>query len=101
MAVYFLIIGVVKALYKPDYIDFFHMILNAFFAFAWCKTHAIENNKKIDLRYPILALFFPVIGLSIYLFKFFGIKIGALKSLQVILFIMFCILLYLLPLYYL
>lgn len=101
VATYFLIFGVVGALYKPDYINFLHMILNSFFAFAWCKTHAVENNKNIDLRYLILAFLFPVIGLSIYLFKFFGLKIGALKTLQVMLFYMFCLLLYLLPFYYL
>ena len=101
VAVYFLIFGVVGALYKPDYLNFLHMILNSFFAFIWCKTHAIENNKKTGIQYLILALLFPVIGLSIYLFKFFEFKIGALKTLQVILFYMFCLLLYLLPFYYL
>lgn len=101
VAVYFLIFGIVEALYKPDYINFLHMIFNSFFALIWCKIHATENNKKIDLRYLVLALFFPVIGLSIYLFKFFGYKIGALKTLQVILFYMFCLALYLLPIYYL
>lgn len=101
VAVYFLIFGVVGALYEPDYINFLHIILNSFFAFAWCKIHAVENNKKVDIPYLLLALFFPVIGLSIYLFKFFGFKIGGLKTLQVILFYMFCSALYLLPFHYL
>ena len=101
VAAYFLIFGVIGALYKPDYVNFLHMILNSFFAFAWCKIHAIENNKKIDFRYLLLALFFPVIGLSIYLIKFFGFKIGGVKTLQVILFFMLCSALYLFPFYYL
>jgi len=101
VAAYFLIFGVVDALYKPDYINFLHMILNSFFAFFWCKTHAFENNKKVNIPYLLLALLFPVIGLSIYLFSFFGFKIGGVKTLQVILFCGLCLTLYLLPLYYL
>ncbi len=101
VAVYFLTFGIVGALHKPDYIYFIHMIFNSFFAFFWCKTHAIENNKKVDFRYLLLAFLFPVIGLSIYLFKFFGLKVGALKTLKVILYYLFCLLLYLFPFYYL
>lgn len=100
VAVYFLIFGVVEALFKlDDGIKFLHMILNAFFAFTWCKIHAVENNKKPGLQYYIFASFFPVIGISIYLFKFFGFKKGGVKTLQAILFFILCIALYLLPLY--
>lgn len=99
VAVYFLIFGIVEVLYKPDDINFLHMILNAFFAFIWCKIHAVENNKKPGLQYYIFASFFPVIGISIYLFKFFGFKKGGIKTLQFILFFILCMALYLLPSY--
>jgi len=47
VAVYYLIFGVVAALFTLDSgIKFLHIILNAFFAFTWCKIHAVENNKK-------------------------------------------------------
>lgn len=101
VVVSFLIFGIIGAIFKSDIIKFLHMILNSFFAFFWCKVHGVENNKKIDLRYLILATLFPVIGLSVYLFKYFGIRVGALKTLQVILFCAVCIILYLIPFYYL
>jgi len=97
----FFIFGVVDALFKPEGIRFIHMILNAFLAFIWCKTHAVEHNKKIGFIYLVFVLVFPVIGISIYLFKFFGFKLGSQKILQVILFYILCLLLYLSPIYYL
>ena len=75
------------------------MILNTLFAFIWCTEHAIENNKSTGVFYRILAALFPLIGISIYLFKFFGFKTGGTKTLQVILFFILCISLYLLPSY--
>jgi len=36
--------SVVGALYRPDYVNFHHLILYSFCAFTWYKIHAIENN---------------------------------------------------------
>lgn len=99
VAIYYLIFGIAEDIYKPIDIKFFHMILNTLFAFIWCKEHAIENNKSTGVFYRVLAALFPLIGISIYLFKFFGFKTGGTKMLQVILFFILCISLYLLPSY--
>ena len=99
VAIYYLIFGIAEDMYKPIDIKLFHMILNTLFAFIWCTEHAIENNKSTGVFYRILAALFPLIGISIYLFKSFGFKTGGTKTLQVILFFILCISLYLLPSY--
>ncbi len=72
--------------------------LTAFFAiyviFLWSKCHANENDKVVSNGTHLLSAVFPMIGLPVYFIRYFGFKIGSVKSIQAFLFGIFAGMLY-------
>ncbi len=59
-----------------------HTVLIAVLTFAWCKSHARENNVVSPGSYPVLCAIFPPLGVPVYFFKFFGFRNGGTKVLK-------------------
>lgn len=61
-------------------------VVHAFFIAAcvliWCKQHAKENEQGNLKYYPLFCALLPPIGISVYAFKFFGVKRGMLLVLK-------------------
>ena len=99
MAVIAFIVGLGEILLGNINLKFIVGVANTILVFGWCKAHAIENNKTSFGGYRIFAALFPIIGVPVYLFKFFGFKHGVIKLLKAVLFAILTFGLLLLPSY--
>lgn len=61
------------------------LVIIGLFVFAWCTFHAAENNINYTGLYRYLAAIFPIPGVPIYLFRFFGLKRGGIMFIKSIL----------------
>jgi len=60
-------------------------VIFGLFVFAWCTYHAAENNISYTGLYRFLAAIFPIPGVPIYLFRFFGLKRGGVMFIKSVL----------------
>lgn len=61
------------------------LVIIGLFVFAWCTFHAAENNVGYTGLYRFLAAIFPIPGVPIYLFRFFGFKRGGVMFIKSVL----------------
>jgi len=87
LALSFLAAGIIEGYFSgtsnglgPLYLP--HTVLVAVLTYAWCKSHARENNVVSPGSYPVLSAIFPPLGVPIYFFKFFGFRSGGMKVLK-------------------
>ena len=56
-----------------------HGILVAILLFIWVKAHATENGiEKIGI-FRIFVAILPILGIPIYLYKYYGLKSGSIR----------------------
>ena len=95
----FFAFGVFEGL-LPAYVNassLFHGLILLVSAALWCGYHAEENGVNLPKGTIIFCIILPIFGLPYYLFRGFGFKIGGLKVLWLFLFLLVCVVIYLIP----
>lgn len=102
----FLFAGIIEGYFDFDGINasnasITHTVLLMFLIWGWCKMHAMENNIGDEGGYFLFAALIPLLGVPVYLVKFFGLKQGIIKILKAMVFSCILIVCYFIPVIYL
>ncbi len=76
-----------------------HILVLAILMFRWCKSHCKYSGLKEPKGSALMCGLLGIIGASIYFFRAFGAKKGFVSTLFALVFIIFCVVLYVLATY--
>lgn len=80
-----------------DILSLIHGLILILGAILWVSNHAIENELRASKGAILFCVLFPILGVPYYLIREFGFKIGGVRTLWFVLFILICCFTYLIP----
>ncbi|UZE97181.1 hypothetical protein [Alkalimarinus alittae] len=98
----FLVSGIVEGIFSfsisdQQAITVAHSIFIAVCVFIWCGRHAKENELRKIGGYKVFCAVFPIIGVPVYFFRFFGFKSGTVKTGKALFYLLLIVIVIALP----